>query len=165
MELGIGNANKIDHLEIPRGEIEEFVVKVLEKLKITDYRRQFKIGPYFADFYFPANNLVLEVDGQEHHTKEEDWKYDRQRDSYMVGKGYIVIRVTGSMAYKFSESILPMLRIFKKPAIYRVYSERCVKDLMIFALKDDLAEEEVDAMNKRLENRCIKLEIKYGTKR
>ena len=52
------------------------------------FRRQYPIGPYFADFACLAARLVVELDGDQH-----DLDYDARRDAYMCAHGYTVLRV------------------------------------------------------------------------
>ena len=56
-----------------------------------DFDRQKQIGNYFADFYCAELNLVIEIDGSSHNTREE---YDIQRDKYMEDLGLRVIRIS-----------------------------------------------------------------------
>lgn len=37
---------------------------------------------YFADFYFPTLDLIIELDGTQHNTKSAK-EYDRERDHYI----------------------------------------------------------------------------------
>ena len=53
------------------------------------FRRQFPIGPYFADFACLTARLVIEVDGGEHHGGESD---DR-KTAFLKSRGYKVLRV------------------------------------------------------------------------
>jgi very-short-patch-repair endonuclease len=50
--------------------------------------RQFRIGPYFADFACRDRMLVVELDGIQH----IDSAHDVRRDAFMVGKGWSVLR-------------------------------------------------------------------------
>ena len=54
-----------------------------------DYKFQYKIGKYRADFLIDKW-LIVEIDGQQHgHQKE----YDAIRDKYLNKKGYSVLRI------------------------------------------------------------------------
>jgi very-short-patch-repair endonuclease len=55
------------------------------------FRRQHPIGPYIADFYCSAARLVIEVDGAVH-TEDRQIAHDAQRDAYMRGLGYRILR-------------------------------------------------------------------------
>ena len=58
-------------------------------------QQQFPIGRYFADFYFPEERLVVEVDGRSYHSARDG--YDRQRDRLMRDAGYAVCRIPASL--------------------------------------------------------------------
>ena len=53
-----------------------------------DFHRQKIIGNYIVDFYCPAIDLVVEIDGSTHDNKG---KYDSQRDEYLKSLGLNVI--------------------------------------------------------------------------
>jgi very-short-patch-repair endonuclease len=53
------------------------------------FRRQFPIGPYFADFACLSARLVIEVDGGEHHGGESD----QRKTAYLETSGYRVLRI------------------------------------------------------------------------
>ena len=55
-------------------------------------RRQKAFGNYIADFYCAERNLVIELDGSQHH-KEEAEEYDRRRDDYLERLGLTVVRL------------------------------------------------------------------------
>jgi very-short-patch-repair endonuclease len=53
------------------------------------FRRQVPLGRYYADFLCHHPKLVIEVDGWTH----DDPAYDAERDRFMQGEGYQVLRV------------------------------------------------------------------------
>lgn len=55
------------------------------------FRRQVPVGPYIADFYCAAHRLILEVDGGQH-----GGLCDAQRDRWLAGQGFRVLRVWNS---------------------------------------------------------------------
>lgn len=63
------------------------------------FRRQHPIGPYIADFTCITARLVVEVDGYTHGT-DQQIERDRARDSYMVRRGWRVVRVLNDDIYK-----------------------------------------------------------------
>jgi very-short-patch-repair endonuclease len=69
---------------------EWFVWSRLRGRQLSGYkfRRQFPIGPYFADFACLSARLVVEVDG-EGHTEESD----RRKTSFLQSSGYRVVRI------------------------------------------------------------------------
>jgi very-short-patch-repair endonuclease len=56
------------------------------------FRRQHSIGPYVADFYCDALQLVVEADGRVHEQPENRLR-DAVRDKWMVSGGFIVVRL------------------------------------------------------------------------
>jgi very-short-patch-repair endonuclease len=54
------------------------------------FRRQVPLGPYYADFACHHPKLVIEIDGLSHTSPE----YDANRDRFMEGEGYRVLRVS-----------------------------------------------------------------------
>ena len=86
--------------------VEERVTEDLEKLNI-EYERQYPIGKFSADFYFPKTKTVLEIDGADYHfANNEQFERDRKRDDFMVEKGYTVVRVTGKYVMKNPHSVI-----------------------------------------------------------
>ncbi len=55
------------------------------------FRRQVAIASYIADFYCPAANLIVELDGETHDNQRE---YDAQRTSKLTEMGLEVVRYT-----------------------------------------------------------------------
>ena len=55
------------------------------------FYRQKPIGNYIVDFYAPAAQLVIELDGSQHFLENQIDK-DKQRDCYLQSKGLTVLR-------------------------------------------------------------------------
>jgi len=70
---------------------EELIVWSMLKKYFSLYkcRRQFGIGPYIADFYIYALQLVIEIDGSQH---LENMDYDLERDQYLESLGITTLR-------------------------------------------------------------------------
>ncbi|MEI8020633.1 MAG: DUF559 domain-containing protein [Schlesneria sp.] len=66
------------------------------------FRRQFPIGPYFADFVCGEANLVVELDGESHEGREE---YDDRRTKYLENCGFQVFRVTNDDVLEDVEAV------------------------------------------------------------
>ena len=56
------------------------------------FRRQATLGKYIADFYCAEANLIIELDGSEHYTKEGR-EYDDERTAFLEKYGIRVIRI------------------------------------------------------------------------
>ncbi|MEK7631587.1 MAG: endonuclease domain-containing protein [Patescibacteria group bacterium] len=57
------------------------------------FRRQHSIGRYIVDFYCPAKQLVVEVDG-DHHGEPRQRAHDYARDMYLQSLGLRVLRIS-----------------------------------------------------------------------
>ncbi len=55
------------------------------------FRRQTPIGPYIVDFFCPARNLIVEVDGDQHGCDRAEAR-DQRRDAWLRERGYRVLR-------------------------------------------------------------------------
>lgn len=56
---------------------------------------QVTVGNYRADFAFASRKIAIEVDGNEHHSSQEDRARDAQRDRFFISLGWKVVRFTG----------------------------------------------------------------------
>jgi very-short-patch-repair endonuclease len=74
-------------------DAEKFLWSSLRSKQLKGYQfyRQRIIGDYIVDFYCPKASLIIELDGGQHYT-EEGIKKDFERDNYLRGQGYKVIR-------------------------------------------------------------------------
>lgn len=55
------------------------------------FRRQYVIGNYIADFFCHKAKLVVELDGSQHY-EPENQAYDRERTVYLESQGLLVLR-------------------------------------------------------------------------
>ena len=53
-----------------------------------------RIGPYEVDFAFPGARVAIEVDGWATHGSRAAFEADRERDAWLAGHGWIVLRFT-----------------------------------------------------------------------
>ena len=77
-----------------RANAKEAEVKLWSRLRKRQlhgfqFRRQYSIGPYFADFFCLKAKLVIEVDGSQHADREAQ---DERRSALLRAKGYRVLR-------------------------------------------------------------------------
>ncbi len=59
----------------------------------VQFKRQYPIGCYFADFFCYRAKLVIELDGSQH-CEPKQLEYDAQRTSFMEAQGYYVLRLS-----------------------------------------------------------------------
>jgi very-short-patch-repair endonuclease len=72
-------------------EAEQKLWSRLRKKQLSGFmfRRQYSIGPFFADFVCLDANLIIEVDGSQHADQE---KQDESRSEFLRDAGYKVLR-------------------------------------------------------------------------
>ncbi len=83
-------------------EVEKHLWHKLRNAQINgaSFRRQHPAGNYILDFYCPALQLAIELDGGQH---TETASQDRQRDEWLAQRGVTVLRfwnsdVTGNLS-------------------------------------------------------------------
>ena len=70
----------------------------LKRLPMKTHR-QYNIGNYIVDFYIPQKQLVIEIDGIQHLTKEHK-ENDQTRDKFLEGQGLKVLRFSNESIRK-----------------------------------------------------------------
>ena len=73
------------------------------QLNGINFRRQYAIGKYIADFCSVKEKLIIEVDGGQHAELEE---YDEERTEYLEQQGYRVIRFWNREVMNDIENVL-----------------------------------------------------------
>jgi very-short-patch-repair endonuclease len=71
------------------------------------FRRQEPIGCYIVDFVCHEKRIVIEVDGGQHATEKEK---DNERDNWLNGEGYVVLRFWNNEVLKNIEGVLEVIR-------------------------------------------------------
>ena len=71
----------------------------------VQFYRQKPIGHFIVDFYAPAVQLVIEVDGCQHAEPEYRQK-DMARDQYLADEGLMVMRFDNFQVLKETEAVL-----------------------------------------------------------
>ena len=66
--------------------------------------RQKVIGDYIVDFLLPSEKLIIEVDGAQHYT-EDGKKRDSERDAWLRGEGYEILRYGNTDIYNNLEGV------------------------------------------------------------
>ena len=68
-----------------------------------------RVAGYEVDFLWPAERLIVEVDGYAFHSTRTAFERDRLRDADLQARGYRVIRVTWRQLVDESEAVLARL--------------------------------------------------------
>lgn len=71
------------------------------------FYRQKPLGKYIVDFYCPAKNLVIEIDGGQHFWDDNIKKDDGERDEYIVNVlGLKILRFTNIEVFQNIEGVI-----------------------------------------------------------
>jgi very-short-patch-repair endonuclease len=79
------------------------------------FRRQHPIGPYVLDFYSPATNLAIEVDGFAHDTGDRPQR-DEVRTEWLRREGIDVLRIPAKDVLADPDGVADsLIRLCTKP--------------------------------------------------
>ena len=101
--MEIGKLKKRSEVRLTESPIEDVLLSAFRSYGLFDCVPQYEIGPYRADFAFPEKKIVVECDGREFHSGEEQAERDKVRDEYMRRLGWVVIRFWGSEIHREPE--------------------------------------------------------------
>jgi very-short-patch-repair endonuclease len=85
-----------------------FSTRLHEVLRVGfQFRRQYPIGPYFADFFCVSAKLAIELDGASHAGRE---RRERLRDTFFRKRGILVLRLSNDDALNRPAAALAQIR-------------------------------------------------------
>jgi very-short-patch-repair endonuclease len=79
---------------LTRSEPEERLLALVRKADLPDPRLNVRLHGYEVDFHWPAQNLVVEVDGFRSHSTHRAFEHDRRKDATLGAAGVATMRVT-----------------------------------------------------------------------
>jgi very-short-patch-repair endonuclease len=92
-------------------EAEIILWSKIQKNKLGyQFRRQYPIGPYFADFACLAQRLVVKLDGSQHITNEAV-DYDNRRTEFIKSQNWTLIRIPNADIKKNLDEVLHSLEL------------------------------------------------------
>ncbi|MEZ4707460.1 MAG: endonuclease domain-containing protein [Caldilineaceae bacterium] len=77
-------------------------------LGLLKFRRQHPIGPFIVDFYCAERDLIVEIDGEIHHSQTAS---DAQRTQDLQRRGYRVIRFTNDQVLHHIDAVCAAILI------------------------------------------------------
>ncbi|MFZ5448375.1 MAG: endonuclease domain-containing protein [Thermodesulfobacteriota bacterium] len=80
-----------------------------KQIEGVKFRRQEPIGKYIVDFAAFEKRLVIEIDGGQHAEEEKD--NDVQRDAWLNGQGFKVLRFWNNEVLQNLEGVLETIRL------------------------------------------------------
>ena len=66
----------------------------------VQFKRQYQIGLYYADFYCYRARIVIELDGSQHY-ELEGAEYDSRRTAFLEKQGLLVLRFSNYDIWKY----------------------------------------------------------------
>jgi len=116
--MGVGRYQVRD-LRRNSTEAERVLWERLRNRKLQGLRfvRQFPVGPFVADFCCRDRRIIIEVDGGVH-SLEQQVARDGERDAYLRGQSYIVLRFTNAEILTELEIVLRKIAV----AVYQAPS-------------------------------------------
>ena len=89
-----------------RSDGEEALLALIRRADLPAPEVNAKVGSYTADFLWPTQKVIVELDGYDYHRGRTAFERDHQRDAEHQRMGYLVIRITGSQLAREPEAIL-----------------------------------------------------------
>jgi very-short-patch-repair endonuclease len=89
-----------------RSDGEEALLALIRRANLPAPELNAKVGSYTADFLWPTQKLIVELDGYDYHRGRAAFERDHQRDAEHQRMGYLVIRITGRQLAREPEAIL-----------------------------------------------------------
>ena len=77
-----------------RSEFEDGFLAFAERFGLPLPQVNARLGRYTADVLFPAERVIVELDGWDFHNSRESFESDRERDAELLARGYVTIRIT-----------------------------------------------------------------------
>ena len=84
----------LDTTEPTRAKLERALLKLLKRAGLPRPLVNARVGPYEADAAWPAERVIVEVDGWAAHGHRGAFERDRARDADLQARGYVVLRFT-----------------------------------------------------------------------
>jgi very-short-patch-repair endonuclease len=98
-----------DEPRLTRSEAERHLLELVRAAGLPAPRTNVRIQGMEVDMLWPAERLVVEVDGYEHHGPRPAFERDRRRDGRLLAAGYRVLRVTWRQIVEEPERVIAVL--------------------------------------------------------
>ena len=95
--------------QLTRSEAERRLLELIRKAELKRPRTNARIGAYEVDFVWPAERLVVEVDGFAFHGGREAFERDRRKQADLTAAGFRVSRVTWRQLVREREAVAAKL--------------------------------------------------------
>lgn len=92
--------------EMTRSEAERRFLALIRAARLPTPRTNVRVGRHEVDFVWPAERLIVEVDGFRYHGSRHAFERDRARDTDLAALGYTVVRVTWRQITEESHALI-----------------------------------------------------------
>lgn len=92
-----------------RSVAEEVFLVLVRRAGLPEPEVNVMVSGYEVDFRWPAERLVVEIDGYAYHSSRRKFEVDRRRDAELSGAGELVMRVTWDQLQDEREAVLARL--------------------------------------------------------
>jgi very-short-patch-repair endonuclease len=81
-----------------------------------EYKREWPVGEWLIDFYFPSIMLAIEVDGG-YHRAQTQWRQDLRKTADLEARGITVLRLTNAEVFGERGRLVKRLRAAWREAV------------------------------------------------
>jgi very-short-patch-repair endonuclease len=99
----------LEQPRLTRSEAERRLLELIGKAGLPRPRTNVRVAGHEVDLYWPAQRLVVEVDGYAFHSTREAFERDRARDAELTARGQRVLRVTWRQIVEEPEAVIARL--------------------------------------------------------
>jgi very-short-patch-repair endonuclease len=84
-----------------------------------EFRREWPVGDWTLDFYFPTVRLAIEVDGG-YHRAQRRWRLDLAKNRDLEARGITVLRLANAEVFGERDKLVARLRVAWRAAMENV---------------------------------------------
>jgi very-short-patch-repair endonuclease len=95
-----------DEPSLTRSEAERRLLALIRAARLPRPRTNVRVGRFEADMLWPAERLVVEIDGFAFHGGRAAFERDRHRDAQLLALGYRVLRITWRRLTREPEAVI-----------------------------------------------------------
>ena len=114
--LGLVIPDGAPHPEFTRSEGERRLRALCQAAQLPPPNMNARVGGYEVDAYWPAQRLIVEIDGYDYHGTRQAFERDRRKDAALVTAGYRVVRITWRRLRYESYAVAAELAVLLRPA-------------------------------------------------
>ena len=93
-----------------KNELERLFLELVREAGLPLPVVNARVGPYEADFHWPAARLIVETDGRQTHDTPHQFEEDRRRDLELALASWRVVRISWRQVTHEPESVVALLR-------------------------------------------------------